>query len=993
MNCSKPMISYQIANLTDEEAINQFVVRKNEFERIISEIRRDDMKGSIQHYLIIGRRGSGKSTLLRRIEAAVKTEQALNNRLIAVNLSEEQAGIYRLYDLWDYIIRHFKSTGIAVVNEPQWTESESDTAQYSRELYKTIQKTLETENKKLLVLLDNIDRIFDNIGDDAHLLREILTNFKDIRIVGASTRMSEHYWKYDKPFYQFFSIIRLDSMNSGEVKELLLHWARCLKNPDIENFVIKNPGKIDTIRVLTDGMPRTLLNFVELLIDRPKQNGYDYLRLILDRATPLYQERLNSFPPAQRKIIIELANLWEAVKVGSMTEACKMSGKTISAQLNQLVKEGVVEKIKGNKKDHLYRLSERFFNLWLLMTQGGPKEKRKVKFLTIFLENWYGQEEINRLFMDHLEGIKKHAYDPGFVAIYSTALAHYRHLSIKQRDELIEISRNYISHSSDMKELIPASSKEIYTSCFAKVDNKDFDGALTEISELEQDDVIKDLLLGFIYGFKGDYQNSEKYFKFAIEKGDIQALLFLANLYKMSNRKEEAEIYYKKAIKNGVKDAFFDFAGFFNETDRLEEAEKYYIEAIKKGELKAMTDLGTLYVKTNRPEDAEKFFKDAIEKGDTIALYNLALLYSETNRLEDAEKYYKIAINHGIINAIYNLANLYKKTYRNEEAEKYYKLAVENGHLGAMNNLAVIYQETNRFDEAEKYFLEAIEKGHVKALFNLAILYDQMNKLEKAEQFYKLAIEKDEVRAFNNLAILYIKTEKYEKAEYYFKEAIKKGDLKVLISLANLYSITNQLEKAEHYYKEAIKNGDIEAKFELANLYIQIKRKDEAVELYKQAIDSGHKEAMFFLTMIFYINNENKESALKIADKYLSYTDNDYSKSLRILMMLWNSELFEASKLLEKDLPQLINDEIIEFVILLLKEFLVHKQYSLVWQLFNNEYYGKKLKEMVLPLYYVSVGFLNPKERGEELLKPGPEIGESIEKLREEIIERQNLYK
>jgi hypothetical protein len=531
-NCTKPMISFQAANLSKDEVIHQFVVRRNEFERIISEIRCDDMNSSIQHFLIVGRRGSGKSTLLRRIEAEIETEQALGNRLLVVNLSEEQAGIYRLYDLWDYIIRHLKSAGIAVSQEPQWKESESDTGQYSRELYKTIQKTLDAENKKLLMLLDNIDRIFDNIGDDAHLLREILTNFKDIRIIGASTRMSGHYWKYDKPFYQFFSIVRLDSMDSGEVKGLLLHWARCLKNTDIENFVMNNPGKIDTIRVLTDGMPRTLLNFVELLIDRPQQNGYEYLRLILDRATPLYQERLNLFPPAQRKIIVELANYWEAVKVASLIEACKMTGKTISAQLNQLVKEGVVEKIKGNKKDHLYRLSERFFNLWLLMTQGGPKEKRKVKYLTIFLENWYDQEELQKIFNQHLEGIKKHEYDPGYVAIYSTALAHYKHLTLKQRDELIEITKKYENQLNEIRDLLPASSKEIFKSCLEKIKTGDLIGAIDDINELEQDDATKDYIYGYTHHCNLDFQKAENYYRKAIEKGESNALNNLANLYR-----------------------------------------------------------------------------------------------------------------------------------------------------------------------------------------------------------------------------------------------------------------------------------------------------------------------------------------------------------------------------------------------------------------------------------------------------------------------------
>ncbi|MDD2529151.1 MAG: AAA family ATPase, partial [Lentimicrobiaceae bacterium] len=195
------LYSYQSANLKDDEIIESFVVRKKEFARIISELKRDDMSKAIQHFILVGRRGSGKSTLLRRIEAEVNHDQKLSKKLIVVNLSEEQAGIYRLHDLWDLILRTFHSRNIPT-EKVDWVSFSNDQTAYSKKLYASIQQSLNLQKKKLLLLLDNIDRIFENIGEDAHLLRELLTNHKDLRIIGASVRMSEHYWKYDKPFYE-----------------------------------------------------------------------------------------------------------------------------------------------------------------------------------------------------------------------------------------------------------------------------------------------------------------------------------------------------------------------------------------------------------------------------------------------------------------------------------------------------------------------------------------------------------------------------------------------------------------------------------------------------------------------------------------------------------------------------------------------------------------------------------------------------------------------
>lgn len=598
-NCIKALHSYQSANLTDDEIVKHFVVRQNEFQRIISEIKRDDMTGSIQHYLLIGRRGSGKSTLLSRIKAEVNRDKKLNEKLVVVYLSEEQAGVYRLHDLWDLILRDLDSRKIKVDN-PVWSAVEEDAPTYSKSLYFSIQKALKQENRKLLLLLDNIDRIFDNIGEDAHLLRELLTNYKDLRIIGGSTRMSEHYWRYDKPFYQFFRIIRMESLTKEEVHQLLQYWSDCLNQPEIKHFIEKNPGKIETIRVLTDGMPRTLQNFIEILIDRSNQNGFEYLRMIIDRATPVFQERLNYLPPAQRKIVLELSNFWDAVKVNQIILACKMPGKTISAQLNNLVKNEIVEKIKGLKKDNLYRLSERFFNLWLLMTQGGPKEKRQIKYLTVFLENWYNQTELLAIFIEHLKGLYTGKLKPDYAAIMTTALAHSKYISLTDRDLVIEKYRSINDSFNSYMEYLPQTFSEIIDGVKEKTITGDFQGARQLIDSIEQEDPFKDGLYALVYHQEEDYNNAEKFYLSAINKGHIGSILGLAILY--------------------------------SKTGRNEEAENFFLQSIEKGDVDALNNIAILYKDTNRPEDAEKYFLQAIEKGHVDAMYNLAVFYYFSNK-------------------------------------------------------------------------------------------------------------------------------------------------------------------------------------------------------------------------------------------------------------------------------------------------------------------------------------------------------------------------
>jgi len=439
------LIRYQAANVSYEETIKNFVVRKLEFEKVITDIRTSDKNSSFQHYVFIGRRGSGKSTLLRRIEAEIKTDKKLNKNLECVNLSEEQSGIYKFYDLWDYVIRDLNSKGYQI-EEVDFRDYKENLKAYTKKLHAQIITAIKSKKKqRLILLIDNIDRILKNLKDDADLFRELLMNYLDIRIIGGSTYMHEQFWKYDKAFYQFFKIINLGPLTNPEIKAQLKHWSTVKNLPAIEEIIEKHPGKIESIRMLTDGTPRTMLIFVDMILNQPSLKGYDYLKNIVDSATPIYQERLAIFSPAQRKVITELAFLWEAVNVETLVSKCKLESKTISALLNQLYKLNYVVKINSTTKNHIYRIEERFFNLWLIITQGGPQQRQEAKFLSSFLENWYDNKELNKFIIDIKESKNYKKENKHKFETYSNNLstvAEYDHIRKETyKNKVILISR------------------------------------------------------------------------------------------------------------------------------------------------------------------------------------------------------------------------------------------------------------------------------------------------------------------------------------------------------------------------------------------------------------------------------------------------------------------------------------------------------------------------------------------------------------------------
>ncbi len=450
---------YQSANLTDRQVIDNFVVRTKEFERVMAEVRTTKTGNSFQHYVFVGRRGSGKSTLLRRIQAEIAEDKELKKQFIVVNLSEEQAGIYKLHDLWDYAIRGLQAEG-AEIQEVDWQTYEDDLKEYSKALYASIHALLKKEKKRLILLIDNIDRIFKNIGEDADLLREQLMNHNQVWIIGGSTIMSEAFWRYDMPFYQFFSIKRLEPLTLEEIKTLLEHWAKVRGIPDIASFIERHPGKIQAVRMLTDGTPRTMQMFVDMLTDSPSEQGFDYLRRIIDHATPVYQERLLQLSTQQQKIVVELSFFWEAASVSQLIPVCKMSSKNISAQMSQLVKLRIAEKLKGQGKNMLYRLEERFFNLWLLMTQGGPKEKRSAKYLTHFLEAWYDDADFKNVFIEFFQNLQAKEMAADYIVAMTKAFAQSTRLGHGDRDLLLETVNAKKGIPKDLLDQLPKPSKE-----------------------------------------------------------------------------------------------------------------------------------------------------------------------------------------------------------------------------------------------------------------------------------------------------------------------------------------------------------------------------------------------------------------------------------------------------------------------------------------------------------------------------------------------------
>jgi tetratricopeptide (TPR) repeat protein len=393
----------------------------------------------------------------------------------------------------------------------------------------------------------------------------------------------------------------------------------------------------------------------------------------MDKVSPLFQERLKTIPPQLRKIVIEMAFLWEACNTKQLVAACKMDSKLISANLKTLSKYGIVDIIDTKKRNHLYRLSERFFNMWLIATQGNPNQKRKAKYLSIFLENWYDAKDFKQLVAQHLENLKSKSLSIDKALLLTKAYSQSRFVSTIERDTLINRTKSLPNYNHQYDDELPESCIEIYKKIDALIGKEKYDDAFQIAENIENEsDGIKFSVLGFIYEIQQKFDLAEIYYLKAIDYGENNALIYLASLYTEKQKFDLAEKYFLKAIENGDNKALFGLALLYNKQQKFDLAEKYFLKAIEYGDNEALFGLALLYENLEKFDLAEKHYLKAIESGHNGALKNLALLYYTLNinklkALELISQYYINSKNEKLLNEV--IFKIWNGKFENIERE------------------------------------------------------------------------------------------------------------------------------------------------------------------------------------------------------------------------------------------------------------------------------------------------------------------------------------
>lgn len=386
--------------LSKNELISNYVVRLKKFQQIFKDIKSSKMERPEQHLLIEGQRGMGKTTLLLRLSYEVENDSELNQWLIPISFNEEQYNVSSLSSLWELIAQHLEDKSLVFAGlfdemDSNYVRFEDNERAYEKFVFELLIRALCREDKKILVFIDNFGGMFSKLENESQRLREILMTCEHIRIIAASSLVSEAFFKYDEPLYEFLKIERLKELTLAETKLLLLKLGETYGENRVKEIVENEPERIETLRRLTGGVIRTIVLLYEIFVDNETGNAFKDLESVLDRVTPLYKHRMDDLSPQHQRIVHTIALNWDAMPTKEIAKKTRIPSGAVSAQLKKLVSNGLVLEIKPpHTKNKLYIIRERFFNIWYLMRNGRKGDKNRVIWLARFFESWLSIDKL-----------------------------------------------------------------------------------------------------------------------------------------------------------------------------------------------------------------------------------------------------------------------------------------------------------------------------------------------------------------------------------------------------------------------------------------------------------------------------------------------------------------------------------------------------------------------------------------------------------------------
>ena len=395
LSASRPIRKFNPGTFqSDEEVIEQFVVRMRELDAVLEVLRGNVDSPSCQHVLVVGPRGRGKTMLLVRVASELRTDKSLARRLFPVRFMEESQEIFDLADFWLEALFHLAR------------ETEERDPILSRDLHKTHgdlssrwrEQSLEAHaraavleaadrlDRKLVLMVENMQTLCENVDDDfGWKLRGALQSEPEIMLLATATTRFEGLDDADQPFFELFRTINLQQLDTDECRLL---W-------QVVSGDTVSSREIRPLQILTGGNPRLLVIVAEFARHRSLRKLMEELVTLIDEHTEYFRGHLEVLAKTERRVYVSLIDLWQRSSAGEIATRARMDVRVVSTMLGRLVDRGAVI-AEGHGRKRLYAPAEPLYCIYFKLRRERD-EAAVVENLIHFMVAFYGIPEISEI--------------------------------------------------------------------------------------------------------------------------------------------------------------------------------------------------------------------------------------------------------------------------------------------------------------------------------------------------------------------------------------------------------------------------------------------------------------------------------------------------------------------------------------------------------------------------------------------------------------------
>lgn len=380
-------------NQTDPRLLEAITIgREPLLQNVLEKIADSAISGATQHVLFYGPRGIGKSHLTALLRYRIINDAKLSDSVQVACLHEDETTtsiaqllvrVYRSLCKWypkDYSVR--------------WLEELLDQSPKEIESVLTRRLVSRFDTRKLVILVENLDLLFENLGiDGQHQFRALLQEHPFACLVTTSRQLFRAVTDRDEPFFGFFQHIPLKPLSLAEAQQLLLRIAEIKGQADLVQYLNTPDGlsRVRAIHDLANGNPRVYIVLSEFVTRESLDQLVVIFQKMADDLTPYYQERLHRLSPMQRQIVECLCQRHGTVNPKEITRSLLADQRSIGKQVRILEEGGYLRSTKRGRETY-YELVEPLMRLAY-----DVKEPRMLESLIAFLRNWYQPDYTQQL--------------------------------------------------------------------------------------------------------------------------------------------------------------------------------------------------------------------------------------------------------------------------------------------------------------------------------------------------------------------------------------------------------------------------------------------------------------------------------------------------------------------------------------------------------------------------------------------------------------------